>query len=117
VIGPGGTVHSNLGDWATFVAAHVREGRVGLLRPETFRKLHTPAFGGDYAGGWIVTERGWGGGRVLTHAGSNTMNYAVVWAAPSKDFAVMAATNVGGDRAARACDAAAAAMIGRVLKA
>jgi hypothetical protein len=64
--------------------------------------------------GWLVTERPWGGGRVLTHAGSNTMNYAVAWLAPRRDFAVLAATNLGGNKAASACDEAAAALIGLV---
>jgi hypothetical protein len=51
--------------------------------------------------GWIVTERGWGGGRVLTHAGSNTMNHAVVWMAPRRNFAVLSATSLGGARRRR----------------
>jgi hypothetical protein len=41
---------------------------------------------------------------VLTHAGSNNQNYAVVWMAPMHDFAVLAATNQGGERASEACD-------------
>lgn len=119
VIGPGGTVHCSVGDWAKFVTVHVLEGKGpagnALLKPETVRRLQNPPFGGEYAGGWLVTERGWGGGRVLTHAGSNTMNFAVVWAAPIKDFAVLVATNIAGNDAPGACDEAAAAMIGRFL--
>ena len=64
---------------------------------------------------WIVTERGWGGGRVLTHAGSNTMNFAVVWAAPLKEFAVVIATNQAGGETPNACDEAAGAVIRRFL--
>ncbi|MBV9864338.1 MAG: serine hydrolase [Abitibacteriaceae bacterium] len=119
VIAPAGTVHCAIGDWAKFVLAHVQEGRNrgSLLKPETFKKLHTTPFGGEYMAGWIATERDWGGGRVLMHAGSNNMNYAVVWMAPLKNFAVLAATNQGGDGAAQACDEVAAAMIGKFLKA
>jgi hypothetical protein len=50
------------------------------------------------------------------HNGSNTMWYAVMWLAPNKQFAVLIATNVGGDAAATGCDDVAAAMIGKWLK-
>jgi hypothetical protein len=39
-----------------------------------------------------------------------------MWLAPNKKFAVLSATNVGGDAAAKGCDDAAAAMIGKWLK-
>jgi hypothetical protein len=42
------------------------------------------------------------------------MWYAVMWAAPEKGTAFVAATNAGGDTAFRACDAAVAMLIGRV---
>ena len=63
--------------WARFVADQLRgaRGEAGLLKPETYKILHTPPFGGDYALGWATAEREWGGGRVLTHNGSNTMNF------------------------------------------
>jgi CubicO group peptidase (beta-lactamase class C family) len=113
VLGPAGTVHMSLSDWALFVADQLRgaRGEKGLLKPESYRKLHTPPFEGDYALGWVTAERAWGGGRVLTHSGCNTMNYAVVWMAPAKDFAVLVVTNQGDDAAARACDQAASALI------
>lgn len=118
VIGPAGTVHCSIGDWARYIRAHLagEQGKSGILKPETFRKLHTPPFGGDYAAGWVVTERDWGGGRVLTHAGSNNQNFAVVWMAPLRDFAVLAATNQGGDEAAKACDDAASVLIQSYLQ-
>jgi CubicO group peptidase (beta-lactamase class C family) len=113
VIGPAGTVHCSLSDWAKFISDQLRGGRgeKALLQPETYKKLHTPSFDGDYALGWGTAQRDWGGGTVLTHAGSNTMNFAVVWMAPLRDFAVLVVTNQGGDTAAKACDEAAAAMI------
>lgn len=118
VMGPAGRVHCTLGDWAKFIADQLRgaRGEKALLKTETYRKLQTPPFGGDYALGWLVVERGWGGGTVLTHAGSNTMNFAVVWAAPLRDFAVLVVTNQGGPAAAKACDEAAAALIGLYQK-
>ena len=112
-IGPAGIVHCTVGDWAKFVALHLEgdEGHAKLLKPQTFKLLHTPADGQEYAMGWIVTDRDWGGGRVLTHAGTNTMWYAVTWIAPAKNFAVLVMCNQGGHEAEQACDDASAALI------
>lgn len=117
VLGPAGRVHCSLSDWSKFVAAHLAgaRGEDGLLRSQTVKRLQTPTSGGDYAAGWIVTERPWGGGRVLTHAGSNTMNYAVAWVAPLRNFAVLVVTNQGGTAAPAACDEVAAMLIGQYL--
>lgn len=113
VMGPAGTVHCSLSDWAKFVADQLRGDRSerALLRPESYKQLHTPAFGGDYASGWLVVDRPWGGGAVLNHAGSNTMNYAVAWVAPKRDFAVLVCTNQGGDSATKGTDEAAGELI------
>ncbi len=115
VIGPAGIVHCSLPDWAKFVIAHLdgRAGQNDLLPQPAWERLQTPPFGGEYAMGWGVVRREWAPGDVLTHAGSNTMNFAVVWASVADRFAVLIATNVGGDDAARACDRAAAALITR----
>jgi len=117
VIGPGGKVHCSMADWAKFVTEHLPSSprRPRLLRAETRKTLHTPPPGGHYAMGWLVTQRKWGGGRVLTHAGCNTMNFAVTWLAPRRDFAVLVATNQGGGGADKATDTAAAALIRRFL--
>ena len=113
-IGPAGIVHCTIGDWAKFVALHLEadEGRPRLLTAQTFKILHTPPAGQEYAMGWIVTQRPWAGGTALTHAGSNTMWYCVTWLAPKKNFAVLVMCNQGGDEAAKACDEAASALIG-----
>ncbi len=113
VLGPAGRVHCSLGDWALFISDQLRgaRGEKALLKTETYLKLHTPLFGGNYALGWGVVEREWGGGPVLTHAGSNTMNYAVAWLAPRRDFAVLVVTNQGGEPASKACDETASALI------
>jgi len=84
--------------------------QAGILKPETLKRLHTPP-AGDYGFGWMVLERPWAGGRALTHTGSNTQDYAVVWMAPARDFAVLVMTNQGGDEMFEACDAVAAALI------
>ncbi len=113
VLGPAGTVHLPIADWAKFVADMLRglRGEKALLRPETYQKLRTPPFGGDYALGWAVTERDWAGGTALTHNGSNTMNFATVWIAPARDLAVVVLCNRGGPAASKACDEAASKLI------
>lgn len=116
-IGPAGIVHCTLGDWAKYVAIHLAMDDENespakvpkLLSLESVGRLHTQV--GDYAMGWGVTKRDWGGGRVLTHNGSNTMWFCVVWIAPRKNFAVLVASNQGGDDASKACDEAAGAII------
>ena len=114
VIGPAGTVHCSIGDWARFIQAHLRgeRGEPGLLKPETFKHLHTPPYG-DYGFGWLLVQQPWPDGLALNHADSNTMNFTIVWIAPKKDFAVLVMTNHPdqGDEKVKACDEAEAAMI------
>ncbi len=114
VMGPAGRVHCTIQNWAKFVADHLRgvRGESSILKKSTYTTLHTPPFGGNYALGWIVTKRDWGGGMVLNHGGSNTMNYANVWVAPKRDFAILICVNQGGDAATKASDAAVSALIG-----
>ncbi len=126
-IGPAGIVHASLGDWAKFASVHVKGARgeeTGYLKPETFARLHTPGGGGaeGYAMGWGVATRPWAKGdkpgdtgRVLTHGGSNTLWFCVVWIAPERDFAAIATANAAG-AGAQACDEAVGAMIREVLK-
>lgn len=116
-IGPAGTAHCAIGDWARYISLHVQGARGVeglLLKPETFKQLHHPftsASPGSYAAGWGVDTRPWAGGRVLTHNGSNNLWFCVVWIAPEKNFAVMAATNQGGGAMDTACDEAVQALI------
>ena len=62
-LGPAATVHVAIPDWAKFALLHLRgeRGEASLLEPATFRVLHTPAAGSEYAGGWIVVDRPWAG--------------------------------------------------------
>ncbi|WP_337173060.1 serine hydrolase domain-containing protein [Paludisphaera sp.] len=119
VMGPAGTVHCSILDWAKFAIAHLRGERPGarLLMPSTFRDLHTPAPGTEYGGGWLVLDRPWAGGKALNHAGSNTMWYANAWLAPARDFGVLVATNVGGGSTDKAADEAVGALLGRYREA
>jgi len=119
---PSGRVHGSLDDLARYAMFHLQPGTNALLKPETMARLHaSPAgadirtFMDDYACGWVRMERGWAGGTVLWHNGSNTMWYIVMWLAPEKNFCVIAVTNMAGDEAEQACDAAATAMIQKWL--
>ena len=118
VLGPAGRVHGTLEDWAAFIADQIRgaQGKAGLLKPATYRELHTPVPGKDAALGWFCTERAWGGGGVLTHNGSNTRHFSVAWLAPKKNIAFIACTRQGGDTAAKACDETIAALVGTFLE-
>jgi hypothetical protein len=58
-------------------------------------------------------RRGWSKGPVLSHSGSNTMNYATAWIAPSEGIAYLTVTNNGGNKAAGALDAVTSALIVR----
>ncbi len=105
-IGPAGTAHCALADWAKFVEEHVRgergEPTVLKIDAATFRRLHTPPAGGMYAFGWGVTTVPWAKGAIITHDGSNTMFYATVAASPKDDSVFLVATNAAGDPASRA---------------
>jgi CubicO group peptidase (beta-lactamase class C family) len=109
-IGPAGIVHCSIGDWAKFVAANLPSAKTKLVKPQTLEKLHAPARGEPkYAMGWLIADnQPWAGGPALTHAGSNTMWFAVAWLAPAKDFAVLVACNQANDKA---CNDAVLALI------
>jgi CubicO group peptidase (beta-lactamase class C family) len=108
VMAPACSVHTSLPDWCKFAALHLRgaQGKGLLLKPATFRTLHTAPPGGEYACGWFVAERSWAGGKALMHFGSNLAWFANVWIAPLRDAAFLVATNQGGDAAEAACDEA-----------
>jgi CubicO group peptidase (beta-lactamase class C family) len=88
VIGPAGRVHINLADLLRYLAAH-RDGSA-FLKPESWRILHTPPFGGGYAMGWIVLPDG-----ALSHGGSNTLWYAEVRVDRAAGVVAAAAANDG----------------------
>ena len=113
VLDPAGRVHCTIQDWAKFIADQLRgaRGGPGLLQPASYQKLHTPPFGGEYALGWLAVERAWGGGTVLNHNGDNTMNFANVWVAPLRDFAVLVCVNQSGRTGFQASDEAVTALI------
>ena len=117
VMGPAGAVHCTMSDWAKFLTDQLRGslGLKALLPNEIYQSMQTAAPNSEYGYGWIVVQRPWAGGKALSHAGSNTMNFCVCWLAPAKTFGVLVCTNQGGDAAGKACDAASSALILRYL--
>ena len=108
--GPAGTVRCSLADWGKFVLDQLRgeHGKGALLKPETYKALHEPRFGGNYAFGWYIVPVPWAGGVMFNHTGSTgSMDSAVMWILPARDVAVLTVTNRGGDAAAKASEDAA----------
>jgi len=101
-LGPAGTVHARLEDWAKYIALHL--GVVAADKPlvakDTLVRLRTAPKGSDYACGWVATKRPWAKGPVIWHNGSNTMWYAITWMAPDSQFAVLVTCNHGEGSAA-----------------
>lgn len=114
-LGPAGTVHSTLDDYARYMLAHLNgaRGSGGLVTVATFDKLHAPSPGTEYALGWGVVQRSWAGGPALTHSGSNLRWFARVWIAPARDLAMFTVTNAGGAAASEGTDQATLVLISR----
>jgi len=114
-IGPAATVHLSIADFARYADWHVAgaRGHGTLLKPESFRKLHTPPEEQEYAMGWAVTKRRWAGGTALMHNGQNTMFYAVMWLGPGENTCFVATCNSDNYEASAACDEAIRVLINR----
>lgn len=114
-IGPAGVIHCSVPDLTRWAMMHMKRDLGPVLKQsESYTELHTPVLD-DYAMGWIVVDRPWAHGKALTHSGSNTMYYAVVWIAPERNFAVVAATNIGLEVATAPVDEFVGKMIQRYL--
>lgn len=115
-IGPAGTVHCSLEDWAKFLSLHARGPREGwtvdgrvLIPAAEFTLMHAPAPGTGkerYGFGWGIVSGPRVGEGALTHAGSNTMWYAVCTVSVAKDAAVLVACNQGGAKGTAAANEA-----------
>ena len=102
-LGPAGRVHCNVEDWAKFISLQLPKNHSeAQYDQDILNKLKTPT--DQYAGGWIVVRRSWGNGLVLTHSGSNTMWYSVVWVAPRLNRAFIVATNSKDKNSRSICD-------------
>lgn len=111
-LGPAGTINITMRDWMRFAADQMDgvHGRGKLLKPQTYRKLHTPVTG-NYALGWGAKLEADGTPSLLTHTGSNGYWLADVRIYPKHDIIVLVALNAGNDGAKAALDE-----IGRAMR-
>jgi CubicO group peptidase (beta-lactamase class C family) len=108
VMGPAGTVHCSLRDWARFASLHLNGsvGGVSIVKPETMKALHTPKPGENYVGGWLLAGRASAADPILTHTGSNTLWFCSIWLDTARGVGFLAATNAAGKPAEDACQQA-----------
>jgi D-alanyl-D-alanine carboxypeptidase len=91
-VGPAGTVHCALEDWAKFGALHLG-AHPDLLDPALLERMHTPPFAADaYAHGWALGTDPLVGD-YLVHDGSNTLWLAVIMLLPDEDVTLLTAAN------------------------
>ncbi len=118
LLGPAGTVHMSVLDFAAWAAWNAGEGKRGpaLVRPETLKKLHAPVVSmpdkkdaapgtparGKYALGWGEMGCDWAGEPFLYHGGSNNRNLAHILLLPQRDFGMVIVANVSGTKADQA---------------
>ncbi len=110
-LGPAGRLHMSVSDLARWGQEHLRgeRGQDGIVRADTFKRLHQPEGSATYAMGWVSKPTATG--RILWHNGSNTLWYAIVAFDAAADRGVVIVTN-GSIGAQLAVDAAAMATIG-----
>jgi D-alanyl-D-alanine carboxypeptidase len=104
-LGPAGTMHMNLEDYAKFLRVFFKDAAAGFLSPDSVARLTKPAETGDrsYALGWITfANRPWAKGLALAHEGSNTMWHAFTAVGPAAQRAIVTVSNThsGGGAAA-----------------
>jgi CubicO group peptidase (beta-lactamase class C family) len=121
ILGPAGTAHMSVLDFATWAAWNAMEGRNGpqLVKPETIRKMHTkvidmppkpdapvgtPSSGG-YGLGWGTVALPFTPDPFVFHGGSNNMNLAYILMQPQKQFGMVLMTNISGQPADNALKA------------
>ena len=109
VMNSAGRLHMSMGDWLQTASLHTDSS--DFLSQYVRKQLQVSPVDGGYTGGWIVTKRSWAGGPALTHAGSNTFWFAVMWIAPNtgRTFAVVA--NAAGADVSNGLDRIIGAMI------
>ena len=102
-LGPAGTINITLKDWVRFAQDQLDgvHGHGKLLKPETYRKLHTPVTG-NYALGWGAKLEPDGSPAILTHNGSNGFWVVDLRIMPKHDMIFLIATNAGNEAANQA---------------
>lgn len=98
-LGPAGTVHASMRDWAKFVRLHLNGSQGNLsLSPATLSELHTeamtdPVWPDRYGFGWVHFDEF--GGPGLWHNGSNGLWYSHAQLYLDKGFGLIGVTNIG----------------------
>lgn len=95
-LGPAGTVHLSLTDWARFLALWLPRNTPAILDRSRLDELTVPATT-NYAAGWGIRNRSWAGGVALVHSGSNSYWNTLVWVAPSLNRGFIATANARDD--------------------
>jgi CubicO group peptidase (beta-lactamase class C family) len=129
IIGPAGTAHLSILDFARWAGWNAGQGRRGppLVSTATLRKLQTPVIDipprpdakpgtpppGRYGLGWGTVVLPFAPEPIVFHGGSNEMNLAYIMLQPQTDFAMVMATNVGGQVADEGLRAVAAELYER----
>jgi len=117
-LGPAGTVHTTLSDYAQYMFAHLEgeRGIPGLVTAETFQFLHTPVRNSSYALGWEQNlEQEWAEGPVFFHAGSNLRWWANAGLVPGLNVGVFMVTNAANDAAQDGTDELGQLLVQRIL--
>ena len=100
-LGPAGTVHAALQDWARFIRLHLDGSEGSLtLSPTSLARLHTQyppnaMYPNRYGWGWIMYDDF--GGLALGHDGSNNLWYCSCQVLPGKGLGFLAVSNIGAD--------------------
>ena len=117
VVGPAGTVHMSLQDFARWASWNAGRGKRSpqLIPAEMFVKLTSPVIemsrdgakprassAGGYALGWCEMKIPWSKDPFVWHDGSNGMNLSHVFIQPKNDFAMVLMTNTGDKKAEEA---------------
>lgn len=101
-MGPAGTVHCSLRDWAKFTSIYHENSRQTLLSKDSIAELQTPQLGANYSFGWGSGGGPMPGETVLSHTGSNTIYYATAYVSPKQNKTFLFATNYAGGKTGEA---------------
>jgi CubicO group peptidase (beta-lactamase class C family) len=94
LMGPAGTIHVSMVDWAKFGRDYLRGvlGEKAILKQASYRTLlSAPPENKSYAiGGWTVSDTS------FAHNGSNTLNYCTIVMMPRQRVVLLVACNQSG---------------------
>ena len=95
MLGPAGTAHMTLNDYARWLQVMIG-GEQRWLSAESLRGLVAPRDGQSYSRGWIARPEAWAGGTTtIAHEGSNTLWHAIAVASPEKGLGFFVLSNGG----------------------